>query len=355
MKDLKNPLRGVAVGAGYFSQFHFNGWSRIDAVDLVAVCDVDRDKATQVAGEHGIKNVYTDVSTMLQQQKPDFIDIITRPDSHLAIVQAAAAVGVHVICQKPLAPTIEEAEQLVAATNDAGIQLMVHENFRFQPWYREIRVLLDSGIVGKQLHTITVRTRTGDGWQADAYQARQPYFVTMPQFLIFETGVHFIDTFRYLAGEIDGVFASLRRLNANIAGEDTGLVLFEFASGAQGVWDASRYNESNLSDPRYTFGECVVEASGGSIRLYGDGRLTVQPLGQVEQEHRYEHTHRDFAGDCVYVTQKHFVDSLLHIAPFETSGEEYLKTLRVQEAVYRSAESGLPVRGLSEGEAHANH
>ena len=342
MENSTKTLRGVAVGAGYFSQFHLNAWSRMKDVDLVAVCDLDRDKASLVAGQHGIKNVYTDVATMLQQEKPDFIDIITRPDSHLAIVRAAAAAGVHVICQKPLAPTIEEAEQLVTTANCAGIQLMVHENFRFQPWYREIRDLLDRGVVGNQLHTISVRTRTGDGWQQDAYQARQPYFVEMPRLLVFETGVHFIDTFRYLAGEIGGVFASLRRLNPNIAGEDTGLVLFEFTSGARGVWDASRYNESNVDDPRYTFGQCVVETNGGTIRLYGDGRLTIQPLGQAEREHPYEHSQRDFAGDCVFATQQHFVESLRRIAPFETSGEEYLKTLRIQEAIYKSAESGLP-------------
>ena len=70
MGNSKAPFRGVAVGAGYFSQFHFNAWSRIKDVDLVAICDFDRDKATQVASEHDIKNIYTDVSTMLQQQKP---------------------------------------------------------------------------------------------------------------------------------------------------------------------------------------------------------------------------------------------------------------------------------------------
>tara|TARA_R110002049_G_scaffold185580_3_gene353861 strand:+ start:112349 stop:113425 length:1077 start_codon:yes stop_codon:yes gene_type:complete len=343
------PLRGVVVGAGYFSRFHLNAWSRIDDVDLVAVCDLDQSKATETAQQYGIDRVYSDISLMLAEVKPDFIDIVTRPDSHLELVRAAAAVNVHVICQKPLAPNIDEARQLVQCAQDAGIELMVHENFRFQPWYREIRKLLQSDIIGDRLHTISVRTRTGDGWQSDAYQARQPYFVTMPQFLVFETGVHFIDTFRYLAGEIDGVYASLRKMNPNIAGEDTGIVLFEFSNGARGLWDASRFNESNADDPRFTFGECLVETNGGSIRLYADGRITLQPLGQQEQEHAYDHAPRDFAGDCVFATQQHFVDSLRHATPFETSGTEYLKTLRVQEAVYESASKGTPVRGLAEG------
>ena len=111
--------------------------------------------------------------------------------------------------------------------------------------------------------------------------------------------MHLIDTFRFLGGEIDAAWALLRRLNDAIAGEDAGLLTFRFQSGALGVWDANRYNESTAADPRYTFGEFLVEGSGGSIRLYDDGRLTVQPLGQSEVDHPYHHAQRGFGGDCV--------------------------------------------------------
>ncbi|MGI9470949.1 MAG: Gfo/Idh/MocA family protein, partial [Rubripirellula sp.] len=174
-----------------------------------------------------------------------------------------------------------------------------------------------------------------------------PYFREMPKFLIFETGVHFIDTFRYLGGEIDGVFASLRTLNDDIVGEDAGTVLFEFMDGSRGLWDANRFNEPNSEDPRYTFGEALVEGNGGSLRLYSDGRLTLQRLGQSEGNLEYPHERKNFAGDCVFATQHHFVDQLRAAEPFETNAADYLKTLAVQEAVYRSAESGLPVRGLA--------
>lgn len=152
---------------------------------------------------------------------------------------------------------------------------------------------------------------------------------------------------RYLAGEISGVYATLRRLNVDIAGEDTATVLFEFANGSQGIWDANRFNEPNVEDARYTFGEVLVEANGGSIRLYQDGRLTVQPLGLPEADYPYKHSQRNFAGDCVYATQKHFVDCLLESKPFETNGVEYLKTLAVQEAIYQSAKNGQPVRAIT--------
>ena len=343
-------LRGAAVGAGYFSQFHFDAWSRIDEVDFVAVCDVDGANAERAANEYAIPEQFADFATMLDKVKPDFVDIITRPDSHLELVKQAADRGIPIICQKALAPSIDEARQIVHVAQAAGVPLMVHENFRFQPWYREIKRLIRDGAVGDRLHSIAFQCRTGDGWQPDAYLSRQPYFRQMPRLLIFETGVHFVDTYRYLAGEIDGVYASLRKLNPDIVGEDTGMVLFEFASGAQGIWDANRFNEPTSPEARFTFGEALVEGNGGSIRLSGDGQLTLQQLGDSPQPINYRVENRGFAGDCVYATQRHFVECLQSNTPFETSGLEYLKSLSVVEAIYQSADLRQPVRGLAAGE-----
>ena len=110
----------------------------------------------------------------------------------------------------------------------------------------------------------------------------------------------------------------------------------------------SRYNESNHDDPRYTFGEFLVEGSGGSIRLRMDGMLTIQPLGEPERPHPYHHPRRGFAGDCCHATQQHFVQGLLTGQPLETNAQEYLRSLRVQEAVYQSAAQHMPI-SLHEG------
>jgi predicted dehydrogenase len=220
---------------------------------------------------------------------------------------------------------------------------MVHENWRFQPWYREIKRLLDDGAIGDRIHVMSFRSRMGDGWGADAYLDRQPYFRDYPRLLVYENGVHFIDTYRYLGGEIARVYAVLKKLNPVIAGEDFAVIVFNFESGATGLWDANRYNESNYPKPRYTFGEFLVDGSGGSIRLYNDARLTIQKLGQPETEHEYPHEDRNFCADCCYTTQRHFIDRLLDSRPFETDGPNYLRTLAVQDAVYESASRQAPV------------
>lgn len=339
-------LRGISVGAGYFSHFQHEAWARLPEVEIVALANRDLAKARAAAARHGIPRAYAwdDLAAMLDAEKPDFIDIITPPETHLEVVRLAAARGIAIICQKPLAPTLAEARVIVADAARAGVRLMVHENFRFQPWHREIKRLLEAGAVG-QLFSLNFRSRLGDGWGEQAYIPRQPYFRTYPRLLVYETGLHFIDTFRYLAGDITRVTAWLRRLNPVIKGEDCGLLVFEFATGAIGQWDANRYNEPACPPPetRYTFGEFLVEGSAGSLRLQLDGRITLKKLGGEETVVDYAHERRGFAGDCVWATQRHFIDRLLDGRPFETSGEDYLITTAIQEAVYQSAERRAPV------------
>lgn len=337
---MSTPLRGAVVGAGYFSQFHLDAWARIAEVEITACCDLDQSKATAAAEQYGLPHVYSDFNQMLDEQQLDFVDIITRPDTHAELCRSAADRGVTIICQKPLAPTVDEARSIVKHAHETQTRFMVHENFRFQPWYREIKRQLQQQTIGSKLHTITFRNRAGDGWGNDAYLARQPYFQEMKQFLIFEAGIHTIDTFRYLGGEIERVWCLTRRLNPVIAGEDSALAVFQFETNGLGVYDANRYNESTADDPRYTFGELTVEADQGTLRLYDDGRLTIQRLGQAECPVEYTRSEHGFGGDCVYTIQQHFVECLRSGQPFETEGKNYLRSIAVQEAAYRSASSG---------------
>ncbi len=333
-------LRGVCIGAGYFGQFHYDAWSRISEAEIVACCDLDDARARAVCEQHGIPRHATDFRRALDEEKPDFVDVITPPATHLEICREAAARGIHVSCQKPLAPSWDEARELVALFDSSDARLMVHENFRFQPWHREIHRLIGSGAIGSKLHSLTFRSRPGDGSGADAYVARQPYFRDMPRFLIHETGIHFVDTFRYLAGDVARVWCHLRRLNPVIAGEDCGIVVLEFESGAVGIWDANRWNESDHPDPRYTFGEFLVEADGGAIRMDMDGALTIKPLGRPATPHEYDRSRHGFGGDCCHATLRHFIERLIDGKPFETGGREYLENLRVEEALYESARTG---------------
>ncbi len=159
---MNQQVRVATVGAGYFSQFHYDAWSRIGAVQLVAVCDRALESAQAVAKAHEIGQVFSDFAEMLEAVSPDLVDIITPPDTHLDFIRQAAIHGIDIICQKPFCQTIEQAQDAAKLAADQSAMLVVHENFRFQPWYRKIRSILDAGRLG-QVYGVQFRLRPGDG------------------------------------------------------------------------------------------------------------------------------------------------------------------------------------------------
>ncbi|MEJ7669775.1 MAG: Gfo/Idh/MocA family oxidoreductase [Casimicrobiaceae bacterium] len=333
-------LRIAGIGAGYFSRFHLEGWRSVPEAEVVAWCDAEPGKAEAATQDFGAMRTYIDATTMLDAIKPDLVDIVTPPESHAALVALAHARGIPVICQKPLTPSWDESVALVEAAERARVALIVHENFRFQPWYREAKRLLDSGFLGTP-HAIAFRLRPGDGQGPRAYLDRQPYFQKMPRLLIVETAIHFIDTFRFLLGEVEAITARLRRMNPVIAGEDAGYLIFEFADGTTGLFDGNRLNDHVAENPRRTMGEMWLEGSAGVLRLDGEARLWWKPHQRDEAEHIYERGPQDvFGGGACGHLQRHVVRHLSTGAPAENNGREYLANLRVQEAAYRSHAEG---------------
>jgi len=333
-------LRVAAVGAGYFSQFQYLGWRNIAEIELAALSNRDEAKGSAMAARYGVPRVFRDPAAMLDAVKPDLVDIITPPPTHRPFVAAAVERGIPVICQKPFGTDYADALAIAEHAERAGVPLVVHENFRWEPWYREAKRLIDAGQLGR-LHSVAFRLRPGDGQGPRAYLDRQPYFQTMPRLLVVETAIHWIDTFRFLMGEIDAVYARLRKVNPVIAGEDAGYIVFEFVSGAAGLFDGNRLNDHVAANPRRTMGEMWLEGTGGVLRLDGEARLWWKPHHGDEVEHAYDRGPDDtFGGGACERLQRHVVRHLLEGAALENTARAYLANLRVQEAVYRSSAEG---------------
>jgi predicted dehydrogenase len=326
-------LKGVLIGAGYFAGFQAEAWQRIVGAHIAAVADPFVSKAEPFAAQWQIPKIYTDAETMLRAERPDFVDIVTRPDTHLALTTLAAAHGAHVICQKPMAPTWKECEQMIAACRRAGVRLLMHENWRWQPWYREVKRLLDADRLGRVFH-LGFHMRVGDGRGTEAYSA-QPYFREMPRLLIYETAVHFLDTFRYLAGEIETVFCTTQRINAHIRGEDVALIHTRFANGTNGLIDANRI--SGVVPSPVAFGTLTVEGERAALRMSPDGDLFLTDYGNEEQPHAYDKPQIGYKGDSVKAAQQHYADCLRSGQPCESEGEAYLPTVEAVHACYESA------------------
>ena len=315
-------MRGALIGCGFFGQIQHEGWQRVDGVTLVAACDPQLERAQALA-----PRAYTDPVQLLAREELDFVDIATRPDTHAELIRLAVARGIPAICQKPLTPTLAEAIELAALA--PATPVMVHENFRWQPWYRELQRLLAEGAIGEPL-TYSFRVRQGDGRGPDAYP-NQPYFRQMPRLLVFETLVHFLDTARFLYGDIASVSARLRRLNPLIAGEDCALLTVTHQSGLDGLIDGHRFLDPDPPGP--AMASATFEGLNGVIRLAATGELFLgsrsiyqppPPLG--------------YKGDSVRRIQQHFIDHLRHGTPLENSLSEYLSTFRAVEAAYLSAQ-----------------
>ncbi len=342
MTDRK--LRGVCVGAGYFSRFQYESWSKTPEVEIVACCNRSLDKAEAMAKDFSIPNVYgiDAFGEMLDEEKPNFVDIITPPETHLALCRIAAEKGIDIICQKPVAPTWQEVLEIKSLLGKHPVRLMVHENWRWQPWYREIKAFMESGKLGDFYHC-TVLCRMGDGWGEDAYLARQPFFRDYKRLFIYETGVHFLDTFRYLFGPVDSIYSRIARRNPVIKGEDSALLVCNFKNGGTAVLDANRYNESQAENARYTFGTVRIDGSKGHLFLNYDGGITFMPLGGEPEELQYSPSKEGFAGNCVHAVQSHFVDCMLNDKEFESTLDDYMHSICLVEAGYESALSNTVI------------
>ncbi|MEM8776815.1 MAG: Gfo/Idh/MocA family oxidoreductase [Pseudomonadota bacterium] len=334
-----SSLKVACLGAGYFSQFHLDSWHRINSVELVGVCDQDIEKARNT----GIA-AFDRLEHMLAETTPDVLDIIVPPTEHATAIRGAIAFGVaQIICQKPFCLNLHEAAAILEEANVAGSAIVVHENFRFQPWYRTIKASMIAGDIGEVLQT-TFRLRPGDGQGPNAYLDRQAYFQKMPRFLVHETAVHFIDTFRFLLGDPSSVYADLRQVNPVISGEDAGYILFEYANGTRGMFDGNRHLDHASDNTRRTMGEALIEGNLGTLNLLGDGSVHHRRFGTTSSEEILPpDTRPGFGGDCVHALQTHVVSHLTTGTEIENRAQDYLRVLEIEEAVYASSEQGRKI------------
>ncbi len=336
MSELATTPRVAIIGAGYFGQFHFDAWQRMAGVTLAGFCETDAGRAAQTCETFGIP-AFADAIEMVGTLKPDLIDITAPPPAHLGLIEALAPLVGHIICQKPFCGGVDGARKAIAVAERHNTRLAIHENVRFQPWYREAKKLMEAGAIGTP-YQVSFRMRTGDGQGPDAYLDRQPYFQTMPRLLVHETAIHWIDTFRYLMGEISSTHAHLSRLNPVIAGEDAALITFQFENGTRGLYDGNRLSDHIATNRRLTMGEMALEGSGGTLRLDGEGRLWLRAFGvNDEVEHRFDWRDHYFGGDCVYLCNRAILTDWQRGKEAETEAHLYLRNQEIVEEIYAAA------------------
>jgi predicted dehydrogenase len=334
-------LRGALIGCGFFAVNQMHAWKNVAGAGIVAICDRDPERLRIVGDQFGIARRYSDADALFADGGFDFVDIATTVQSHYPLVEMAALHKVPAICQKPFARTLADAKAMVAACGEAGIPLMVHENFRWQTPIQAVKKVLEEGAIGTPFWG---RFSFRSGY--DVFSG-QPYLAKGERFIIEDLGIHTLDIARFLFGDVRTLTARANRINPQIKGEDVATILLDHESGATSIVDVSYATKLGVEP----FPETLVEIDGsaGTIRLSqgyrlevtsGDGtEVTDVSPALLSWASRPWHNIQE----SVLAIQQHWIDRLKSGRETSTSGADNLKTLALVEAAYQSAASGQVV------------
>jgi len=329
-------LRAALIGCGHISARHGPAWRATPDAELVAICDLDRARAEERARQFGVERVYDNVEAMLDAENLDCVDIATHDITHTGLVTLAAGRGINVLCQKPLAPTLAEAREMVELTRAAGVRFMVLEMWRHLQPIRDLKRYLD--LIGP-VHALRVLAIPRELRRTRPVDDEQPYLADLPMLMVYDTYIHHIDGIRYLLGDVTSVYARMAHVNPAIVGEDKVVVVLGHASGATSLLDAS-WVVPRERQPKLHLGDFLIEGSEGGLHLDPyDAELRLVTREGTRVLERYadrDHPLPDAFASCI----GDFASGVRYDRPFESSAEDNLKTLAITLATYESASRG---------------
>lgn len=335
------PLRFALLGAGFWSQYQLAGWKELSGAECVAVYNRTLARAESLAARFGVPAAYDDVEELLRRERVDFLDIVTAVETHADLVGVAADHGLPVICQKPLATSLEEAEEMVDTCREAGVPLYVHENWRWQAAIRAFKEALGAGRIGQPFRASIQYNSSFPVFD------NQPFLKELEQFILADMGSHILDTARFLFGEADRLYCQTHRVHPDIHGEDVATVMLEMG-GVSVVCEMSYASRTERERFPETF--IHVEGSEGALELAPDFWLRettaegtrawrCPPPRYAWADPRYAAVHAS-----IVACNANILQALGGGAEAETSGEDNLNTVRLVYGAYESAEWGEVVR-----------
>lgn len=342
-------LKFAVIGTGFWANYQLPAWFELDGVELVALYNRTKSRAEGFARQFNVPNVYDDVDELLDRHahELDFVDIITDVDTHPIFTAKAAERGLNVICQKPMGPNLQAAQQMLDTCQRAGVRFFIHENFRWQTPIRQLKAVLDSGVIGEPF-----KARVSFCSAFPVFD-NQPFLAEIEQFIIADLGSHILDICRFLFGEVDSLYCHTRRVNPNIRGEDMASVFMKMQSGlscfAEMVY-ASLYERESFPETL-----AVIEGSQGSVVLtYGfEIRTTYrdetgQPRTdvQVAKPPFYQWANPDYAvvHSSIVDCNRNLLHGLQGGPEAETTGADNFETVRLVYAAYESARTNEVIR-----------
>jgi UDP-N-acetyl-2-amino-2-deoxyglucuronate dehydrogenase len=321
------------VGCGAIARYHLDGIKECATrIRVTAAVDRERARAEQVAAETGAE-VFTSLEDALARGRFDAVDVMLPHDLHEAATVQALRAGKHVLVEKPMAPTLDACERMLAAAREAGTVFMVAENAQYWPEVVKARELITSGAIGD---VITARAAFVMAYDPYWFAGRRPWRFDRDRCgggIAIDGGSHWIRPLRMWLGEIDEVVAALDHPLAEMEGESLVRALLRFRSGTIAGFDAMMVATVLGPEPWWrvtgTRGELVIDGGfEGGLHLFDpdhrQGVLVQPPQGYA----------RSFGPELA-----DFAAAVLDGKPLEAGPEQSLGELRAALAIYRSAES----------------
>jgi predicted dehydrogenase len=277
------PLRVAVIGSGFGSSVQVPAFQKLDDVQVVALTSGRLERAREVAARFGIPQAFDDYRAMLDQVELDLVSVVTPPYLHREMVVEAARRGIHVICEKPFAMNVAEAEEMQRAADDAGVVHAVDHEFRFWPGRSALKRLADQGYLGEAR---VVRLTSRNDARSTADKAPFDWWSERARGggVLGAIGSHWIDSVRWWFGEphdVTGVLdAFVRERRAadgtlhQVTSDDTASVMMRLGPG--GV--QASLNVTMAVGPRGS----RLEAYGtdGTLVLEDDARLLGAKAGE---------------------------------------------------------------------------
>ncbi|MBM7650805.1 Gfo/Idh/MocA family protein [Neobacillus cucumis] len=332
-------LRIGVIGCGSIAQHrHLPEYQVNPNVELVAVCDINQERAMEVAEKYGVIS-YTDYNELLKSGEVEAVSVCTPNYLHAPISIAALEAGLHVLCEKPMATSKEEAEAMIAAAEKNGKKLMIGHNQRFVPSHQKARQLIQSGEIGK---IYSFRTAFGHGGPENwSVEGKEGWFFQKEKAFVGamgDLGVHKADLIRYVLGEEITEVGSFVETNAKDFADvdDNAVCVLKTESGIIGTLAASWAYVSKEDNSTIIYGEKAIlrledDPINSLVVQYSTGEVVKYELGKIQSN--------DAGGQSNSHVIEKFVNAVLQDQEPAVTGEEGMKSLEVILAALKSNET----------------
>jgi len=333
-----SKIKIAVFGCGFWSRFQIGGWSELPNAEVVALYNRTLSRAEERAKEFNVNHYYDDAEKLLQNHPEiDVVDIITDVDTHEQFVTLAAKYKKHVICQKPMATDYESAKRMMETTGKAGIRYFIHENYRWQPQFRRVKEIMDSGIIGKPF-----MCRTFFNTAFPVFET-QPFLAQLERFALTDQGSHQFDVLRFFFGEAVSLYCITQQVNPGIKGEDVATTIIKMKNGVTCVQEISF--SSILQKEVFPQTLLLIEGSEGSIRLDPDMVIcTTTKKGTCPEvvalkKYKWQTERLTNEPPSIVACNENILNDLLGKGKAETTGDDNIKTVELVFAGYESAKS----------------